>query len=744
MEKEIGIIACITIAIFSIILIFSSQIKLTGMVTAEKYNFSDFEYGIIEGLTDQSVRVDFKNTYSKPIVIAKPLSYRGIDPSHIRIIETTSGDMEIKVEEWDYLDKIHSLNEKVGYLVIEQGVHEFDGKKIQAGKIDYADFPNATDVSFPESFDSVPIVLAQVQSFNGIEAIIARVSDVTKTGFKVRLQEQESYMERTSPNYGHSSEVVGWVAFQRGSGEYGNIKYVISSLNGFDHNWKTVSLDREFTNPVLLAGIQSVMGGDTAGLRSRDWEASSFKIMVEEEQSADTETEHTYPEKVGWIYIEGEELIICTDSDGGKNYTVKGTASSGPSTGLPATDFCIDSKTLNEYYCDGFDVASEEYDCEFGCSDGRCVEKSCTDDDATENYPDGKNYFVKGNTIICIDEECTEPFNDFCKNDTALYEYYCNSSLDVANETYICEEGCEDGACLKICTNDADCDDENDCTEDECVDGFCQNTPIVPCCGNGECEEGEDKESCPDDCECDTDEDCDDNIGCTIDSCENGNCVHDDSNCECLEDDDCSDGNICTDNYCNLTSGECYFVNHNRSCNDDDPCTINDRCNNGICSGTLKDCDDGIECTNDYCQLGYCMHDTTGCPCESNADCEDGNICTDDICNIETHMCELEYNNKPCDDNNPNTINDVCTQGICIGQQREEPEEEKSRIGPLLLVILIAFLVIGIVIVTIIILKYMKKSGKSAGTGNIKVSGVGGGFGGGGGVGGVGGINRKF
>ncbi|MHC4273278.1 MAG: hypothetical protein ACYSUR_06370 [Planctomycetota bacterium] len=62
------------------------------------------------------------------------------------------------------------------------------------------------------------------------------------------------------------------------------------------------------------------------------------------------------------------------------------------------------------------------------------------------------------------------------------------------------------------CETAPDCDDGDDCTSDECVDGECVNTPIVPCCGNGVVEPGEqcdppNDQACPGlcgpDCLCD-------------------------------------------------------------------------------------------------------------------------------------------------------------------------------------------------------------------------------------------------
>ncbi|MHC4219651.1 MAG: hypothetical protein ACYSU7_14505, partial [Planctomycetota bacterium] len=62
------------------------------------------------------------------------------------------------------------------------------------------------------------------------------------------------------------------------------------------------------------------------------------------------------------------------------------------------------------------------------------------------------------------------------------------------------------------CAAGPDCDDGNPCTDDDCVEGECVNTPIAPCCGNGVVEPGEqcdppNDQACPGlcgfDCLCD-------------------------------------------------------------------------------------------------------------------------------------------------------------------------------------------------------------------------------------------------
>lgn len=52
---------------------------------------------------------------------------------------------------------------------------------------------------------------------------------------------------------------------------------------------------------------------------------------------------------------------------------------------------------------------------------------------------------------------------------------------------------------IQGCNEDAQCDDNNHCTEDACIDGFCTVSEKIPnCCGNQVCEIGELDDKCSD------------------------------------------------------------------------------------------------------------------------------------------------------------------------------------------------------------------------------------------------------
>ncbi len=103
------------------------------------------------------------------------------------------------------------------------------------------------------------------------------------------------------------------------------------------------------------------------------------------------------------------------------------------------------------------------------------------------------------------------------------------------------------------CFVNADCDDSNVCTDDECQSGQCSNSAI----------------------------NCDDNNLCTTDAC-NGGCI----NTPLI----CDDGNLCTTDGCNSLTG-CEFS-----------------ATPGCCL-SVADCNDGDICTIDVCESNLCAYE---------------------------------------------------------------------------------------------------------------------------------------
>jgi len=198
----------------------------------------------------------------------------------------------------------------------------------------------------------------------------------------------------------------------------------------------------------------------------------------------------------------------CTDSDGGKNYYVKGKAGSPERKAVYVNgdktegyiDYYDDScqgmydtpgnlirytGVLFESYCEEGELEGEQkiegklewesYTCPNGCLDGACINETttttipsatCTDSD------DGRNYYVKGTakgvntegTDFCgirtVPEYSEPAIVDSCQKmewesgqKCTLYEYACGTSPEFSPShairwEYECPNGCQDGACI--------------------------------------------------------------------------------------------------------------------------------------------------------------------------------------------------------------------------------------------------------------------------------------------------------
>jgi hypothetical protein len=158
----------------------------------------------------------------------------------------------------------------------------------------------------------------------------------------------------------------------------------------------------------------------------------------------------------------------CTDSDGGANYYVKGTATSGS---ISQTDTCLADGRLLEYDCEGGDVFGTYYRCPSGCSNGACVgvttttrvsstttttsatttttlNQSTTTTTAIRTCVDtdgGLNFNVKGNTTTSGSPTQV----DNCVAASRLQEFYCEPGTGMTfADYYDCPNGCSNGACI--------------------------------------------------------------------------------------------------------------------------------------------------------------------------------------------------------------------------------------------------------------------------------------------------------
>jgi hypothetical protein len=237
--------------------------------------------------------VQLADSYEKPVVVMQPATRDGPDPVHVRLRAVTSTGFEFQLEEWDYDDGGHT-SETVSYVVVEAGRHTLsDGTAVEAGAVRADD--SFTSVGFAGSFDAAPVALSQAQTRNGSDAVVTRQRDVSTDGFDVRVQESEA-------NGAHTTERVGYIAIESGSGSLDGVKYDAGTTsNAVTDERHRLGFAHDYGDPpAFVAGMQTQNGADPAGLRHGNLSGSSVSVHIEEEASDDSETTHT-SETVGYL-----------------------------------------------------------------------------------------------------------------------------------------------------------------------------------------------------------------------------------------------------------------------------------------------------------------------------------------------------------------------------------------------------------------------------------------------------------
>ena len=451
---------------------------------------------------------------------------------------------------------------------------------------------------------------------------------------------------------------------------------------------------------------------------------------------------------VGCIHVNNnapcDDFDPCTESDACSGGQCVGTGLAPCGDDNPCTDdFCVPmggcSHNNNQAPCSDDNVCTVGDLCAGGaCSPGQaltcedanpCTADSCdplegcsfepvpalcddSNDCTTDDHCSGGKC-VSDQAVECDDgNPCT---TDICTPDGGCF--FTINTIP-CNDGNLCTTGdkCQNGEC--VAGVGINCDDQNVCTGDSCVDGVCQHQPAAGVCDDGNpctvddfCHLGACKgggaENCDDDNLCTTDY-CDPGSGCfftintipcsdgsvctTDDSCANGTCT---GGAELV----CNDGNACTDDACLPDSG-CQFAPNDEPCDDGNSCTNGDHCAGGVCAAAeMLLCNDSSPCTSDAClPASGCVFEPLDIACSDSdacttndwcvdgqcaggppADCGDGNQCTDDSCDPAAGCLNAALlDGDPCDDGNACTETDQCLDSVCTGSDPPDCDDGKQ------------------------------------------------------------------
>ncbi|MEM8723844.1 MAG: peptidase, partial [Cyanobacteria bacterium P01_G01_bin.39] len=261
------------------------------------------EFGKIDNFDHNSQTIQLDNSYENPVVFALPLSRNGGDPAIVRITDIQNDSFTAYLQEAEYKDGSHT-NESFSYMVLEAGTWELDnGSSLEVGTVNtnLVTSEGWENIAFDADFATTPVVLSQVQTNAESDFVRTRQKPASIDGFSLSMEEEDALKAS-----GHANETIGWLAIDAGQGTWGDLQYQAGNTGReVTHRQYSLNFDQDFVSePSLFASLASYYGGDASGLRYQNLNENQVQIMIEEDQSLDSERNHTR-EIVDFLAISG-------------------------------------------------------------------------------------------------------------------------------------------------------------------------------------------------------------------------------------------------------------------------------------------------------------------------------------------------------------------------------------------------------------------------------------------------------
>ena len=282
-------------------------------VLPEKSTVEIGEMGTITDLTDQKRTVTLTRAYTQPVVFTQPASFNSADPVIVRVSDVQSNQFEIFLAEPSDRNGLHREQETVSYVVLEAGSHWLsDGTHIEVGTVETdaavgvnIAAPAFEAIDFRASFTDLPVVFSQTQTMAGEAYLSTRQWPATMSRFLVALEGEEQF------GPAHSSETIGYLAIDSGSGTWNEMPFIAAS-SVFTDDFRSVTFtESNFTGvPKFLASLSSYVGIDNVHLRLHDLDRDCVTLKIEEDTTFDTEIAHS-SENVSYLAIDGQNPLLA-------------------------------------------------------------------------------------------------------------------------------------------------------------------------------------------------------------------------------------------------------------------------------------------------------------------------------------------------------------------------------------------------------------------------------------------------
>lgn len=258
--------------------------------------------------------VTLASSYTNPVVVMGPLSYRSSTSLTIRVRNVTATSFQFQVDRWDHhATQAHNIAEKLSYIVMESGSYAIGGTRWQAG-VKTGVTQAGTTQALASGMPNTPGVFSQVVTTNDPQAVQSRVSAVSSSGFTVELDESE--IDATP----HAAETVHWIAMTQGTSNFfsSRMRFQVGQGTNHDSSFRTRTFAQMHADPYIFGAMQTKNDEDPATLRWRYLFADRVDLVLQEDahplQFGEGTVNNTHSaETVAFLVVQGAEDL---DGDG--------------------------------------------------------------------------------------------------------------------------------------------------------------------------------------------------------------------------------------------------------------------------------------------------------------------------------------------------------------------------------------------------------------------------------------------
>ncbi|MFT4830294.1 MAG: hypothetical protein ACI95R_003010, partial [Halioglobus sp.] len=247
-----------------------------------------------------------------PNMIASLSSYRGVDPVAPRTVSIdASGFTATAQEDTSFDAETNHGRESLDWLALggEGMLYAGAGASVIPGLgsgVVMAETGRITlnhlgaTVTLAHAFAN-PVVIASVNTVNGAQEVVARISDVTSGSFFVALQEPD-YLDGS-----HAWEQVSFMVVEAGSWRLPDGSVITAGTAGLSNlssaSFQPITFDAAFDSaPSVVAQVQTLNDAGFVKARIDGRDAAGFGLALEEEEAQNGGTHGA--ETVGWVALD--------------------------------------------------------------------------------------------------------------------------------------------------------------------------------------------------------------------------------------------------------------------------------------------------------------------------------------------------------------------------------------------------------------------------------------------------------